>query len=46
VQDAGPAGLDVLGLVEAASPLPETVDVAAFGPAAVALDLVGSYSSF
>jgi hypothetical protein len=36
----------VLGLVEAAAPLPEMVDVAAFGPAASALDLVGSYTAF
>jgi hypothetical protein len=44
--DAGAAGLDVLGLVEAAAALPETVDVAAFGSAAAALDLVGSYTAF
>ncbi|GGC43367.1 hypothetical protein GCM10011504_22220 [Siccirubricoccus deserti] len=46
VHDAGAAGLDVLGFVEAAAPLPERVDVAAFGPAASALDLVGSYAAF
>jgi hypothetical protein len=46
VHDAGTAGFDVLGFVEAVVPLPETVDVAALGPAAASLDLVGSYSAF
>jgi hypothetical protein len=46
VQDLGPVGSDVLGFVEAVGPLPETIDVAAFGPAAADLDLVGSYTAF
>jgi hypothetical protein len=46
VHDAGVAGLDVLGFVEAAAPCPETADVAAFGPVAASLDLVGSYTTF
>jgi hypothetical protein len=39
-------GTDFLGVVEARAPLPETLDLAHFGAAADALDLVGSYSPF
>ena len=46
VQDAGAAGRDVLGFVEARAPLPDSIDPAAFGTAADAMDFIGSYSSF
>lgn len=39
-------GTDVLGFVEARAPLPDHVDLAAFGVVADALDLVGSYAAF
>ncbi|MDB5380366.1 MAG: hypothetical protein JWR00_4812 [Rubritepida sp.] len=39
-------GTDVLGFVEARAPLPDQVELAAFGIAADALDLVGSYAAF
>ncbi|MDB5414621.1 MAG: hypothetical protein JWR10_2956 [Rubritepida sp.] len=39
-------GTDVLGFIEARAPLPDHVDLAAFGVAADALDLVGSYAAF
>lgn len=39
-------GTDVLGFVEARAPLPDQLDPAAFGAAADALDLVGSYAAF
>jgi hypothetical protein len=44
--DAGAAGTDFLGLVEARAPLPERFDPAAFGKVADALDLVGAYTPF
>ncbi|MDJ0390869.1 hypothetical protein QMO56_22390 [Roseomonas sp. E05] len=44
--DAGAAGTDFLGVVEARVPLPEHFDPAPFGAAADALDLVGSYTPF
>ncbi|MCO6416287.1 hypothetical protein JYK14_08910 [Siccirubricoccus sp. KC 17139] len=46
VQQAGPGRCDLLGVVEAAAPLPEAVDVSAFGPAAAGLDLIASYAAF
>ncbi|WP_149540995.1 DUF4286 family protein [Siccirubricoccus phaeus] len=46
VQPAGDGRCDLLGVIEAAAPLSETVDIAAFGPAAAGLDLVGSYAAF
>jgi hypothetical protein len=39
-------GTDLLGFVEARAPVPDQVDLAAFGAAADALDLVGSYAAF
>jgi len=44
--DAGEAGTDFLGLVEARVPFPEHLDPQPFGPAADALDLVGAYTPF
>ncbi|UFN48411.1 hypothetical protein LPC08_20720 [Roseomonas sp. OT10] len=45
-QDSGTAGTDVLGVVEAAAPLPDSFDPRVFGDVAGALDLVGSYTPF
>ncbi|HEY4252693.1 MAG TPA: hypothetical protein VGM87_15885 [Roseomonas sp.] len=44
--DNGTAGLDLLGIVETRTPLPTALDPAAFGDAAEALDLVGTYTAF
>ncbi len=46
VHDNGAAGHDVCGFIEAPAPLPDAIDVAAFGKAASCIDLVAQYSSF
>ncbi len=46
VHDAGAAGHDVLGFVEARAPLPDGIDPAAFGATADAMDFIGDYSAF
>lgn len=46
VHDSGPAMADVLGIVETRAPLPMGFDPAAFGQAADAVDLVGTYTAF
>ena len=43
--DAGPAK-DVCAFIEARAPLPDAIDVDAFGEAAAAIDLVAQYSPF
>ena len=46
VHDNGAAGQDVCGFIEARAPLPDAIDVAAFGQAASRIDLVAQYSPF
>lgn len=43
--DSG-AAKDVCGFIEARAPLPDAIDVKAFGAAAAAIDLVAQYSAF